>query len=297
MVINNQITISPEAYNQMGKEQLLQELNDIKKQPSKERIKRIEKLVKDYDSDDFKDLAQKYVNGTMTAEEETRFVKNMSVRRKDQFFKDTANFKNTDNYRDNMKKTETSIAGDKNIEVLNEGKSQLKAAKDAGTITEEEFNKKIKEIDQQMKEAEHARHVRKVIDKYVQTPEAEQQHKEKFIRGLDKIQLCTDENKKNKELDRLMDEFDTPELKEKAKKYVERKMTAEEQEQFIDEDMNKSIHRSYITECVSTNESDQGKRKQDWQKTYDASKKKYARLSEQEKTSEKGRILDQVGNT
>jgi len=297
MVINNQITISPEAYNQMGKEQLLQKLNDIKNQPSvKERTKLIEKLVKDYESEDFKDLAQKYVDGTMTAEEKTQFeekIKEISVRRKDQLFKDTTDFKNTQNYRDNMTKTETGIAGGKNLEILKEEKSRLKAAKDAGTITEEEYNKKTNEIDQQMKEAERARSIKKAIDRYVQIPEGEQQHKDKFIQRLDKISGNPTEKTRDKELNRLMDEFDTPELAAKAKKYVENMMTNEEKTQF-NNDINESIHRSYLIDCVNTNEPGPGNRKQDWQKIYREKKAQYDRLSEQDRGTQKGQMIFQV---
>lgn len=172
LVINNQITLSPEAYNQMGKEQLLQQLDDIKHYPTQqERQRFVQKLLEDYNSPDFEGYASNYVEGTMTPEQQADFdrkISEMAVRRKDQFFSDTTNFKETPQYREMVKATENEIAGGKNVEVLNQEKKQVDADRAAGKISEQEHQAKTTEINQNMEEAKHAREIRKSLDKYVQ---------------------------------------------------------------------------------------------------------------------------------
>ncbi|CAF1589260.1 unnamed protein product [Rotaria magnacalcarata] len=172
LVINNQITLSPEAYNQMGKQQLLQQLDNIKFYPTEqERREFINKLLDDYKSPDFEDYANKYIEGNMTPEEKLEFdrkITEMAVRRKDQFFSDTAEFKETPQYREMINATETEIAGGKSIEVLNQEKQQLEADKQAKKIDEAEYKKKMSEIN-------HSRQIRKCVDKYVQNSSTTQE--------------------------------------------------------------------------------------------------------------------------
>ena len=172
LVIDNQIALAPEAYNQMGKEQLRQKLDDITNCPTRqEREKYTERLLRNYDSDDFRNVATNYVERTMTPDQHDEFdrkINEMAVRRKDQFFWDTAPFQTTPQYRENIVAAEKGIASGNNIEILIQEQKMLDAAKDAGTISQQEYNQRVQEINGNLEEAKHARQIRKYDDKYVQ---------------------------------------------------------------------------------------------------------------------------------
>ncbi|CAF1289313.1 unnamed protein product [Adineta steineri] len=181
LIVNNQLPLSPEAYNQMGKEQLLQRLNDIKLYPTEqERDKHITTLLKDYvsENDDCKKYAKDYVDGNMNDEQKGKFnnwVKEMAIRRKVQFFHDSAKFKDTPQYRKEIRNIETTMGGNKNVEAWHQEKNQLDADLNDGKIDQQQYNTKDSEIKQGLEKAKHAQQLRKGIDKYVQTPSLNKQ--------------------------------------------------------------------------------------------------------------------------
>ncbi len=211
LVINNQITLAPEAYNQMGKEQLLQKLNDIKQYPTpEERNKYLQTLIDDYKSPDFEEMAKNYVNGTLTPEQQTQFeekIKEMGTRRKDQFFGETAKFKDTPQYRDNLKQAKEAIGASGNVEVWTEKQTQLDQDKKDGKINQQEYQRKTEEIKQEIQKAEHARQLHNTIDKYVQTPASDKQkivdeYVKKMAGGKNETQWAAEREKIQKQYDR-----------------------------------------------------------------------------------------------
>jgi hypothetical protein len=117
----------------------------------------------------------------LNAEQQVEFdnkMKEMAVRRKDQFFADTAKFKDTPEYRESIGKVEAEMGGGKNVDAWRQEKRQLDANKEAGKISQEQYDQKTAEVDEGIKKAKYARQLRKTIDEYVQKPDAD---KEKLI--------------------------------------------------------------------------------------------------------------------
>lgn len=291
MIINKQVTISPEAYNEMGKEQLEQKLNDIKKCPNADQRKKdVKTLVKDYESDDFEELAEKYVQGTLTDEEKIQFdakMQVMAVRRKDQFFRDTAKFKETSNYRENITNKETEIAGGKNIEAWKEEQRKLDEEKKTGKITTKKYDEKQKQINEGLKQAEHARELRKTIDKYVQNPDSE------FMNELNRIKTeVLNETQRNQKIDDLVKRHRCPELTDYAKDYASGNINAEQQAKF-DVELDKAMRRNMFNDYVKSRAN--GKTESEWQQTLENLEKQYDNLPEHAKEQEAVKQRFQVG--
>uniref|UniRef100_A0AC34QJ70 DUF4781 domain-containing protein n=1 Tax=Panagrolaimus sp. JU765 TaxID=591449 RepID=A0AC34QJ70_9BILA len=168
LVINNVITISPEAYNQMGKEFLQRRLNEIKLLPTAEqRSEAVKQLAKDYNKPDFQDLAEKYVNDGLTQEQSDAFKQKMDEmpkHRKDQLFTNSAKYQNTENYRDNMGKLETEMSGGKNLEGWQQVKTDLESDLRNGKITQEQFQEQVADINKKIDEAKVIRSIRQTLD-------------------------------------------------------------------------------------------------------------------------------------
>lgn len=170
LVINNQITMSPEAYNQMDKEYLQQKLDDIKHYPTQgERQELVDRLIEDYASPEFKEMAESYVEGTMTPEQEARFEKSlvdMGIKRKDQLFRESAKYISMPKDQVVIEQVIEKLTGSSNLSAWKQEKQQLEADKSDGKISEEDYQQKNEEITKKIEKAERASHLRKFAEKY-----------------------------------------------------------------------------------------------------------------------------------
>uniref|UniRef100_A0AC34F042 DUF4781 domain-containing protein n=1 Tax=Panagrolaimus sp. ES5 TaxID=591445 RepID=A0AC34F042_9BILA len=172
MIIDNVITISPEAYNQMGKEVLQMRLNYIKLLPTAEsRVDAIKQIENDYKTTPrFKELAQKYVNDTLTPQEKTEFkesMKEMPKHRKDHLFRETAKYRNIEAYRETMNQKEMELNGGKNLEQLKQDKINISQQLNSNQISKEEYNAKVLTVDENIKKAETFRKLRSSLDECI----------------------------------------------------------------------------------------------------------------------------------
>ncbi|CAF0999987.1 unnamed protein product, partial [Didymodactylos carnosus] len=246
LIVNNQLTLSPEAYNQMGKEQLLQKLNDIKLYPTEEeRNKQIEGLLADYESQDFKKYVKDYIEGNMNDDQQAKFnnnIEEMAIRRKDQFFRDTAKFKNTPQYRESMK-----IEREKNLTAWKEERIQLDTDKQSGKINLQQYDSKVKEIKQK---AERTSQLHKTIDKYVQNPSLDRKtivddYVKKHAGGKTEEQWSNTHTKLEDQYNELLDH-----AKDKAdKRFQDNKAAAKQGEQMAreaKEEINVSLNKPLV---------------------------------------------------
>uniref|UniRef100_A0AC34QT59 Uncharacterized protein n=1 Tax=Panagrolaimus sp. JU765 TaxID=591449 RepID=A0AC34QT59_9BILA len=169
MIVNNAITISPEAYNQIGDQFLQRRLEEIKLLPTeKERNEAIEQL--DYDEKEFKKLAKKFVNNKLTKDEKIEFEKKkaeMPRYRKTQLFKKSKKYQNLANYREEMKKIEVIMSDGKNLEEWQQTKIDIENDLKSGKITQEESQKEMTKVNKNIIEAKIIRSIIQSFDSII----------------------------------------------------------------------------------------------------------------------------------
>uniref|UniRef100_A0AC34PZL6 DUF4781 domain-containing protein n=1 Tax=Panagrolaimus sp. JU765 TaxID=591449 RepID=A0AC34PZL6_9BILA len=77
MIINNAVTISPEAYNQIGKNYYQNRLNEVKLLPKEQRNAVLKELTKDFEPET-RNLTEKFVNGDLTENEQKKLEQDLA---------------------------------------------------------------------------------------------------------------------------------------------------------------------------------------------------------------------------